>query len=172
MWVSGHVFLYPGPTVDLLVCWRDDEEAGEATKMWVLLYGQLCVSSVIVWVSQTCSCWGGPRCSHSRSLPSHSTCRCGRYVQQGHRGRWHTNVAASPGPGPSLTGTSGQTKGFHLHDFSTVNALLLDWTSTFQKAECETVASVATSWLRIASRAFLNTFKRLLNSSWWKTHAD
>lgn len=33
MWVTGHVFLYPGPTVDLLVCWRDDEEAGEATKM-------------------------------------------------------------------------------------------------------------------------------------------
>lgn len=31
MWVVGHVFLYPGPAVDLLVCWRDDEKAGKGT---------------------------------------------------------------------------------------------------------------------------------------------
>lgn len=27
--IVGHMFLYPRPAVNLLVCWRDDEEAGE-----------------------------------------------------------------------------------------------------------------------------------------------
>lgn len=29
VWVIRHVLLYPGPTVNLLVRWRDDEEAGQ-----------------------------------------------------------------------------------------------------------------------------------------------
>ncbi len=59
VWVIWHVFLYPGPTVDLLVCRGDDEEAGEETKYacsakWSSTFHDVC--SGIAKMSQTCSC--------------------------------------------------------------------------------------------------------------------
>lgn len=56
VWITGHVFLHPGPTVDLLVCRRDDEEAAEGAKMSVILNGQLHVCSITAQVLLTCSC--------------------------------------------------------------------------------------------------------------------
>lgn len=38
MWVIGHVFFYPGPTVDLLVCWGDDEEATQRGQVFEVIY--------------------------------------------------------------------------------------------------------------------------------------
>lgn len=48
MWVIGHVFFYPGPTVDLLVCRGDDEEATQRAQALELIlngHGQLHVCS-------------------------------------------------------------------------------------------------------------------------------
>lgn len=52
VWVIGHVFLYPGPTVDLLVCWRDDEEAGEGTRMGVILMVNCMSMVILLWCYQ------------------------------------------------------------------------------------------------------------------------
>lgn len=81
-----------------------------------------CLSQV---VPPTCSCWGAPRCSHSHSLPSRSTCPCGRYVQQGRLGHWHIGAAAAPGPGPLLTDTSGQTSNMNVEHRTVKDIYLL-----------------------------------------------
>jgi len=44
VWVAGHVFLYPGPTVDLLVCRRDDEVAGAGTETLVIFKWSWCTA--------------------------------------------------------------------------------------------------------------------------------
>lgn len=79
--------------------------------------------SVIVQMFPTCFCWGGPRCSRSRSPLFHSACRYGRCAQQEHPGRWHTGTAAAPKPGPPLTETSRQSKVENIQ-FNAVHALL------------------------------------------------
>lgn len=48
MWVIGHVFLDPGPTVDLLVCRRDYKEA--TTKKLLIKMIAVILMYIVVFV--------------------------------------------------------------------------------------------------------------------------